>query len=62
MKTNIQNAKIVQGDMYQDCVLIKNSTTSQLNDLMMNDDVMGAVELIEQQNKIMGTYHRYYPD
>jgi hypothetical protein len=59
---NIQKVNQVDGDMLQNCTIIKNSTIDEIHKMMKNGDITGAIDLLKQQNKILGTYHPYYPD
>lgn len=59
---SIQKAKTINGDMYQNCTIVKNNTINEIHELMTKGDVKGAMDLLDQQKNMIGTYHQYYPD
>jgi putative abortive phage resistance protein (AbiGii toxin) len=62
-KKNTQKAKYVGHDMIQDCFIVNiNNTTSEIDKLMKEGDVNGALDLIKQQENRVGIYHPKYPD
>lgn len=61
MGGNTQKGKHVEGDMIQNSVVIKNTTTDELIKLLSAGNVKDAMRILKMQDNILGTTHPYYP-
>jgi hypothetical protein len=61
MGGNTQKGKYVEGDMFQNSVVIKNTTYDELMKCLMAGDIQGAMKVMEMQEKALGVVHPNYP-
>lgn len=61
MGGNTQKGKHVEGDMIQNSIVIKNTTTDELIKLLSAGNVKDAMRILKMQDNILGTTHPYYP-
>lgn len=61
MGSNTQKGKYVEGDMFQNSVVIKNTTYDELMKCLMAGDIQGAMKVMEMQEKALGVVHPNYP-
>ena len=56
MGGNTQKGKYVEGDMFQNSVVIKNTTYDELMKCLMAGDIQGAMKVMEMQEKAPVSY------